>query len=87
LGATLMRASAPAEPLVFDRHMVTTEGERHHRYEVEFHRGGVIECRSEQEARDMVDAHLARARKNRVEDHVVSAIWHCPVSRKRRKQQ
>jgi hypothetical protein len=83
VGATLMLAAA-AKPLVFDRHMVTTEGERHHRYEVEFHRGGAIECRSEQEARDMVDAHVARARKNRVEDHVVSAIWHCPVSRKRR---
>ncbi len=76
-----------AKPLVFVRQVVTTEGERHHRYVVEFHRGGVIECRSEQEARDMVDAHLSRARKNHIEDHVVSAIWYRPVSRKRRKQQ
>ena len=83
MGSTLMLPTA-AKPLVFDRRMVTTEGERHHRFEGEFHRGGVIECRSEQEARDMVDAHLARARKNRVEDHVISAIWHCPASRKRR---
>lgn len=76
-----------AMPLVFERQLVTTEGERHHRFEVEFHRGGIIECRSEQEARDMVASHLARARKNRVDDYVVSAIWHCPVSRKRRKLQ
>ena len=36
-------------------------------------RGGVIECKTEAEIRAATEAHLARARKHRVQDQVITA--------------
>lgn len=43
------------------------------RFRVSFERGGVIECASEAELGIAIEAHLARVRKYRAHDQIVSA--------------
>jgi hypothetical protein len=73
-----MRQTSTPPPLRFERQVNPVPGNRHHRWVVSFLRGGVLDCASEAEACAMTASHLARARRGRVEDRVVSAVWLTP---------
>ncbi|MFW5750286.1 MAG: hypothetical protein ACOCZK_01430 [Planctomycetota bacterium] len=68
-----MIAQQEYQPLVFTTVYAKGRPTAYESFRVSFERGGVIECATEAQIRAATEAHLARARKHRVHDHVVTA--------------